>query len=312
MSNLPADPGRRLFDRSSAVHICERNYLLIHPLQSYLAEYSTLPKIRECKLFSRCNGRLCPACSSRVARQGIRDYTAKAAHFKRALALTLSVENSTELSEGFEDLSAVRRVWLTSIRKRVAGISSIEVTAPPTGWHPHLHVILFDAGAAEPLIAEWLAAARELGIGARRSGQDATTAYTSQEAISYALKGKMGSGQHSLRDLLAQAAGGDADAADRWAELEAFYSDNPRRRWRASWGLSPSTPASRTTASTFDYDRSPTLRRLVVLDMLGVRSKAQQAAVLTTTGHEGRPATIARVRRHPAYRRWRSSGLIDN
>ncbi len=231
----------------------------------------------------------------------------------RAVALTLTVEDDTDLEHGFTRLRAVKANWQSKIKNHDldAYVTSTELTEDEPRWHWHLHAVIFgDHADPDALVCEWIAAAREAGIAAHPSGQHATTDYSPQAALSYALKSKLGSGPHSLFQLLTRAARGEADAADRWTELEDFYTLDPRRRWRSSWKRRPATnhdPVIRTTPSTFDYSDSPTLRRLVLLDLLNVRGKDQQAAFLTDAGYQGGPATVGRARRYPPYKAFREA-----
>lgn len=191
------------------------------------------------------------------------------------------LEDLTDLTEGFERLKAVRRLFESQIKKLVdAYYISTELT-DKTGstWHWHLHAVAYGRRfSGSTLIDAWVRSAHELGINAGHRGQRHSVK-TPEDALKYAVKARLGNGTASLRGLATRASEGDADADERWEQVQRFYLDNPSRRWRSSWVQKPAAP-TRVTALTSDYSDSPDLRRLVILDSLNIRGKRNQADFL--------------------------------
>ncbi|GMA26790.1 hypothetical protein [Arenivirga flava] len=95
------------------------------------------------------------------------------------------------------------------------------------GWHVHDHFVVMPDAAnhafLEAAIRHWLAAAEHEGVGASQSGQDARSYRDARTAVAYASKGwfKPAKGaSQSPGDILAAFIAGEADAAERWRELE--------------------------------------------------------------------------------------------
>ncbi|MFF7683874.1 hypothetical protein ACFZA2_14070 [Microbacterium sp. NPDC007973] len=205
-----------------------------------------------------------------------------------------------DLHRGHDDLARVRTSFLKLARLNHttrAYLRSTEVTRPDARWNWHDHWIIVPIGNADDerrlLLDLWDDACRQHGLTPSSYAQRSTT----DSAITYILKPREGSGEGSLRDVLARAARGDADAVDDWIEWDRWRQAHPRVRFRHTMFAATATKAE--TSTTVPRDQytvavsDSDLGRMSLLAALGVTSKRQQASILGVN-----PSTIARRRRH--------------
>jgi hypothetical protein len=166
------------------------------------------------------------------------------------LELVLSIKSQPKLSDAWARMAETRFLffqngWMT--KKADAWMRQTEVTHGPDGWHLHDNILLFSSNTsdleklASLAVDRWLDCAARSGSVATPEGQHARLHHGTRQRVLYVTKGLMTqkadpktSGQ-TPADLLALYQAGDADAADRWHELEAFVMGG-RRYWRAKGG----------------------------------------------------------------------------
>ncbi|GAA3602069.1 protein rep [Agrococcus terreus] len=265
----------------------------------YLIDYSSSSRLKSCSPNSHCKHRWCPTCSCAESRRLIGATLPKLEKFAAAVMVTLTIPDSPELAVGMKKFLDVKARLRTRLRSWgvPAMVSSVELTAPAGSWHPHLHLVLFGAeevnlrSRAEEIARAWVEIAQDLGLDARLQGQHIDSG-TPEKLASYAYKPKLGSGANSIGRLIREAARGDADAAERWAELEEFIAMTPGLRWRSSAGLNK--PQEAVSASQARHQKVPVyqggeLALFALLNFLGVRTKAEQAKYYS-------PAKVGRLR----------------
>lgn len=270
------------------------------PTALFLSEYSTRKRLRDCIPGWACQYADCPSCGERAALKAQADVLAKFGSYPTCLSLRLSTETSIDLDTGHRDLSAVRTSFLEIARlsrTTAAYLRSTEVTRVGArwNWHDHLVIVPTDNTDSEcrRLSNAWDEACRLNGLQPSSHAQTSDT----DSAVTYVLKPRLGSGETSLRALLARAARGDADAAADWRAWDEWRRTHPRARFRYLW-VGPTSTATGTPAraprdqrlvSVDDAD----LNRLGLLSALGVTSKKAQANVLGMS-----ESSVARRRRH--------------
>jgi hypothetical protein len=225
---------------------------------------------------------------------------AKLAEHPSCLSIRLSTDMTIDLDTGYADLSRARSEFLKT--SRLSQISrgylrSTEITRKGARWNWHDHWIIIPAGSVDAerqrLLEIWDDVCAQLRLTPSSHAQQSAT----DAAIGYVLKPRLGSGETSLRALLARAARGDADAADDFLEWDSWRRTHPRARFRSSW-VAPSSPATPTAPASPRDQRIVTvddgdLARMGLLSALGVTSKREQADLLGVS-----ESSIARRRRH--------------
>ncbi|CAN5316552.1 hypothetical protein BH09ACT5_BH09ACT5_01190 [soil metagenome] len=270
------------------------------PLFFYQRGFSFIQRIRRCEPYFHCALALCALCSDRYAVRAQIAILRRMPKASEVLSLTLTMADVSDLEEGYERLARARIAFESKIKNLTEAFYTSTELTDSTGvtWHWHLNVVLYASQVSpEALKAIWVDIVHGLGIEAR-TGLQKHRSKAPEDAVEYAVKARLGYGPASLRGLGTRAAQGDANADERWEQVQRFYLAKPYRRWRSSWVAKAPTPA-RITAPTFDYSSSSDLRRLVILDRLGVTGRQVQADVMTSAGHRISTATISRIRRHP-------------
>lgn len=277
------------------------------PLHEFLSAHTTLKALkRDCYEYRRCNSRLCPSCDFRHADAARRRLHAPTS---RAVQLTLTLPDCEDVSIGFDNLNLVRREFERLLRAHSlvdAYVVSFELTVPSL-WHWHLHAAVFGndlQGLLHTLPERWVASAQSLGFQASRTAQHACLkkANGPKGALAYVVKGKLGRGANSLRELLRGASSGESESVRLWFEFESFMERG--KHWLSTWRMRPlksSVEKKIPMHSTLD-------RRLMMLaDLIGADSTRPQALMVTTSGDSLSRATINRIRRDDSeYRQWRA------
>jgi hypothetical protein len=231
--------------------------VLNQDLQEFIWNYSTLRRLRLCSKRFPCRGRFCPWCSRRITRatrEAIRPATRR---YVATLDVTLTTRSTPDLASAWQRQEQVRKRflshrWLTS---RCEGwMRETEIAHSEAGWHVHDHLLVFDdpealADLVPELIGRWRASASEAGVAVSRLGQFPKVRSDVWTRVLYATKGQFAASRRpkrsrNLDSILAGFRAGDADDADRWAEIETLFGGG-RRRWRATGGsLRPGVIAS--------------------------------------------------------------------
>lgn len=169
-----------------------------------------------------------------------------ASAYQRVLFLTLTTASAPTLTEAWETQAGVRKRFMNNrfLSNADAWHRETELTVSASGWHVHDHWLLFlESNDADELaafgdlaVSRWISSAHRAGVDAHRAGQDSQVRHGVYGEVVYVTKGMMTqkrrSRSHTMGDVLALYRAGDADAAERWQEFEAFLSI--RRRWKAS------------------------------------------------------------------------------
>lgn len=282
--------------------LCESSAPVTPPSQRalFISDYSTRRRLRDCTPGWACNLADCPSCGERAALRAQQDALAKFANYPWCLSIRLSVDLHRDLHRGHDDLARVRTSFLKLARlsrTTLAYLRSTEVTRPDARWNWHDHWVIIPIGSRDDerrrLLGLWDEACRQHGVTPSSHAQQSTT----ESALEYVLKPREGSGDGSLRDVLARAARGDADAAEDWIEWDSWRQANPHTRFRYSW-VKPTETAQPVVERMARDQRivgvsDPDLARMGLLTALGVTSKRAQASVLGVA-----ESTISRRRRH--------------
>jgi hypothetical protein len=191
-------------------------------LTQFLRENTSVKSMKLCAPHNRCKKKLCLTCSTRRAsrdRAALRRYAASSG--LSAIFVVLSLPSTPDLATGWQQLSDARarlRPYLTSTS--TSWHRYTELTLTDEGWHPHDNIVIFGTDEQLDTIRRDLAS--------RWSGRVYVKAVRDMHKVTaYATKGLMRPGTEGAtpKDLLTRwAEQGDADAADRWVELEAFFS----------------------------------------------------------------------------------------
>lgn len=163
-------------------------------------------------------------------------------------------------------------------------IRSTEVTRPDARWNVHDHLVIVPIGNVDEerqrLLDLWDDACRQYGLTPSSHAQQSST----DSAIAYILKPREGSGDGSLRDVLARAARGDAEAVDDWLEWDRWRQAHPHVRFRHTWVAATATKDEATTTVARDQHTvaasDSDLNRLSLLAALGVDGPRQQGVIL--------------------------------
>lgn len=267
---------------------CESSAPVTSPSQRarFITEYSTRRRLRDCTPGWACNLADCPSCGERAALRAQQDALAKFANYPWCLSIRLSVDLHRDLHHAHADLARVRTWFLKSARLSMTTrgyLRSTEVTRPDARWNVHDHLVIVPIGSMDDerrrLLDLWDDACRQHGLTPSSHAQQSTT----DSALEYVLKPREGSGDGSLRDVLARAARGDADAAEDWIEWDRWREANPRARFRHTWVADAPTKTETTTVPRDQYTVAVSdsdLARMSLLAALGVRAPRQQAAIL--------------------------------
>lgn len=211
-------------------------------LQSHIFSTSCIRALRYCSKRFPCKRRICPWCASRIAtatRQAIRP-TAKT--FPEVVTWVSSTKSHMELASAWRAQGAARNQflkgqWLT--KRCAAWTRDTEITLGAGGWHVHDHWLLF-LNSSQPsefpplataLGERWACAAQAAGVDAAPKIHEPCLTPLVIEKLNYATKGFMKNGKPGAAtpaDLLALYRAGDADAAERWGELERLFSKRQR------------------------------------------------------------------------------------
>ncbi len=239
-----------LYDRtkdSLSLHRDER-------LQGFIYDNSSIQSMKLCNPWNKCNRRLCPWCSSRVAAKTRLAIREPAQTFEQSLTATLTTESVTTLSEAWRRqqitrANFLRKSWLTS---RCRGwFRQTEITIDPVMglWHCHDHIVIFHE-APEALAAlqrevwrRWLDSASRAGVRAAPAAQYVTMQGSAWEPSLYASKSWMSEKDHPTTpgwgptELLARAVAGEVDALRWQEELESLFAPRLRHRMTATGGI---------------------------------------------------------------------------
>ena len=199
---------------------------------------------------------VCPVCAAKIAERRAEEVTAGYDRWTAGggvvlmLTLTLRHNRGDRLADLLQIMNeAYRRLrsgakWLRwKARLDIAGsITAREYTYGESGWHPHLHALLFVRNTGQPWLDEfarwvkhtWLrlltvlggsavADAQDLKIASSRDFSDYITklghgGWTVGDELSKLNTKKGRAGNATPWDLLADAGHGDLDAAERWKE----------------------------------------------------------------------------------------------
>lgn len=217
--------------------------------QSFIYEETSLRGLRLCSRRVQCGKRLCPWCSTRLATEARRSLAPQAHAADSVLVLRLALATSTSLDAAWTMATETSRAFTSSrwLARRADGwLVQREVTLTASRlWNVHTSFLVFDSDPArlrslrDDAPARWVECATSLGYRAHPSGQSAEIWTNPRKAVAYTVKGLIHQKHDSARrpgdglspgDLLALFYAGDADAAERWHELETFVSSG-RRRW---------------------------------------------------------------------------------
>ena len=219
-------------------------------LQEFLWQQSQVRGLRLCSKQQPCHSAICPSCRGRRATKYRAGITPVADGYADVLEVVLSIRSQQNLADAWARMAEARIMflengWLT--KKSDAWLRQTEVTHGPDGWHLHDNYLIFDHDPAvlEKLAAlavdRWIDCATRTGSVAGQDGQHARLHHGTRQRVLYVTKGLMTqkgdpkTTGHTPADLLALYQAGDADAADRWDELEVFVI-GARRYWRAKGG----------------------------------------------------------------------------
>lgn len=224
---------------------------LSHP-HDLLISQSSIPELVRCLLSRRahyddplirwqqCRRALCPVCSLASADDLRDEWEDRIMDDEPAVFARLSVESSHDLATGWRALQRTRqafgkRAWLTT--HSAAWMRTTEITLSRGLWNVHDNYIVTGSPSdletvKVELAPRWASAAASVGVKASPAAQYVDHAASAGACRHYVLKRLMarstGVRGQSPGDLLSAWAQGDADAAEAWEELEAFYLARPR------------------------------------------------------------------------------------
>lgn len=110
------------------------------------------------KVYLSCHLRLCPKCARRLARSFIARHTTALLAMKQPKLLTLTFHSTKRLTRKhithyLKCLTKLRhrKLWKDNV---AGGITGLELTWGPPGWHPHLHLLIDANYIPRPLLIE--------------------------------------------------------------------------------------------------------------------------------------------------------------
>lgn len=231
-------------ERPSACPLIEEsNTYDSQDIKGFISSYSTLPKLAGCLRQQHCKSRLCIYCSFTIAKRTKDQLVAYGEQDQSVLFAVFSVQSDANLRIAYTNLSNTLKAftassWLTS-RCR-AYLRQIEVVFYRYSglWHPHVNVIVYGSpteleALQEAMLEHWLASADQARAVASAKGQSIEITSNLERVAFYASKSlmtpsKSPAASHTPRDIVSQAACGDADARDRWEEIESLFRTRPR------------------------------------------------------------------------------------
>lgn len=215
----------------------------VEGLDSFLREHSSIPAVRLCSVLWHvpCRRPVCPWCAHERAKSLRSLWIEKIDPREPSLFVRLSVASHHDLSHAWSELSATRARfqrsrWLKANSR--AWLRTTEITYCGGLWHLHdNYVVLGTPSNLETVKREissrWVAAATAEGVVASPEAQYADHSRSTAAVRHYLLKGIMDASDEHARgqtpgDILRDFYRGDADAGERWAEVERLFLDHPR------------------------------------------------------------------------------------
>lgn len=221
--------------------------------QQFIYDFSNLKGLRLCSRRTSCNKRICAWCSTHLASAARRELAPVARSAESVLVLRLALRTSTSLEDAFTAAVDVSKAFTSSrwLARRADGwLIQREVTLSANRWNVHTQVLVFASPERLETLANeapsrWCEVAASKGHNAALTAQYAAIWSNPRKAVAYTAKGLMAQKRPEDRkpgdglspgDILAAFHAGDADAAERWDELENFISTG-RRRWVERGGM---------------------------------------------------------------------------
>ena len=227
----------------------------VEGLDSFLREHSLIPAVRQCSVLWHvpCKRPPCPWCAdvSATARRSL--WNKKIDPREPSLFVRLSVASHHNLSSAvvndedeqetsaWSELSATRARfqrsrWLKANSR--SWMRTTEVTYSGGLWHLHDNYVVFGTPSnletvKKGISSRWVAAATAEGVVASPEAVYADYSRSTAAVSVYIVKGIMDASDEHARgqtpgDLLRAYHQGDADAGERWHEIERLFLDHPR------------------------------------------------------------------------------------